>query len=275
MKDCEWIADLLRHGLLRPSFVPDRPQRELRELTRYRTTLIQARSAEVNRLQKTLEGANIKLAAVASSVVGKSARDMLEALVAGATDPAALAQLARGRLREKRPQLEQALRGNFAGHHQFLVAQHLAHLDYLDEAIERLNGEIGERLHPFDEVLEQLETIPGVGRRAAEIVVAEMGADLSRFPTAGHLAAWAGVAPGNNESAGKRRSGKTRKGNPHLRTLLVETGQAAGGRRRRTSRRSIGDWPPAAANGGRRWRWAIPFSASSTICSSGARPTRN
>jgi transposase len=228
VKDCEWIADLLRHGLLRPSFVPERPQRELRELTRYRTTLIQARSAEVNRLQKTLEGANIKLAAVASSIVGKSAREMLDALVAGATDPAALAQLARGRLREKLPQLEQALQGHFAAHQQFLVAQHLAHIDYLDEAIERLNLEIAERLRPFDEVLGQLETIPGVGRRAAEIVVAEMGTDLSRFPTVGHLAAWAGVAPGNNESAGKRRSGKTRKGNPHLRTLLVETGQAAG-----------------------------------------------
>ncbi len=227
-KDCEWIADLLRHGLLRPSFVPDRPQRELRELTRYRTTLIQARGAEVNRLQKTLEGANIKLAAVASSVVGKSAREMLDALVGGATDPAALAQLARGRLREKLPQLEQALRGHFAAHQQFLVAQHLAHIDYLDEAIERLSLEIGERLRPFDELLGRLETIPGVGRRAAEIVVAEMGTDLSRFPSVGHLAAWAGVAPGNNESAGKRRSGKTRKGNPHLRTLLVETGQAAG-----------------------------------------------
>jgi len=228
VKDCEWIADLLRHGLLRPSFVPDRPQRELRELTRYRTTLVRERSAEVNRLQKTLEGANIKLAAVASSIVGKSAREMLDALVAGAPDPAALAQLARGRLREKLPQLEQALRGHFAAHQQFLVAQHLAHIDYLDDAIERLSREIGERLRPFEEVLGQLETIPGMGRRAAEIVVAEMGTDLSRFPSVGHLAAWAGVAPGNNESAGKRRSGKTRKGNPHLRTLLVEAGQAAG-----------------------------------------------
>jgi transposase len=228
VKDCEWIADLLRHGLLRPSFVPDRPQRELRELTRYRTTLVQARSAEVNRLQKTLEGANIKLAAVASSIVGKSAREMLDALVAGATDPTVLAQLARGRLREKLPQLEAALCGQFAAHQQFLVAQQLAHIDYLDEAIERLSTEIGERLRPFEAELAQLETIPGVGRRAAEIVVAEIGTDLSRFPSVGHLAAWAGVAPGNNESAGKRRSGKTRKGNPHLRTLLVETGQAAG-----------------------------------------------
>ena len=228
VRDCEWLADLLRHGLLKPSFVPDRPQRELRELTRYRTTLVRARSAEVNRLQKTLEGANIKLAAVASSIVGKSAREMLDALVAGATDPAALAQLARGRLREKLPQLEQALRGHFAVHQRFLVAQQLAHIDYLDEAIERLSAEIGERLRPLEETLAQLETIPGVGRRAAEIIVAEMGTDMRRFPSAAHLAAWAGMAPGNDESAGKRRSGKTRKGNPHLRTLLVETGQAAG-----------------------------------------------
>ena len=228
VKDCEWLADLLRHGLLKPSFVPDRPQRELRELTRYRTTLVRERSAEVNRLQKTLEGANIKLAAVASSIVGKSAREMLDALVAGASDPAALAQLARGRLREKLPQLEQALQGHFAAHQRFLVAQQLAHLDYLDEAIERLSAEIGERLRPFEATLTQLETIPGVGRRAAEIIIAEMGTEISRFPSAAHLAAWAGMAPGNNESAGKRRSGKTRKGNPHLRTLLVETGQAAG-----------------------------------------------
>ena len=228
VKDCEWLADLLRHGLLKPSFVPDRAQRELRELTRYRTTLVGERSAEINRLQKTLEGANIKLAAVASSIVGKSAREMLDALVAGASDPAALAQLARGRLREKLPQLEQALQGQFAAHQRFLVAQQLAHLDYLDEAIERLSTEIAERLHPFEVTQTQLQTIPGVGRRAAEIIVAEMGTDISRFPSAGHLAAWAGMAPGNNESAGKRRSGKTRKGNPHLRTLLVETGQAAG-----------------------------------------------
>ena len=228
VKDCEWLADLLRHGLLKPSFVPDRAQRELRELTRYRTTLVGERSAEINRLQKTLEGANIKLAAVASSIVGKSAREMLDALVAGASDPAALAQLARGRLREKLPQLEQALQGQFAAHQRFLVAQQLAHLDYLDEAIERLSTEIAERLHPFEVTLTQLQTIPGVGRRAAEIIVAEMGTDISRFPSAGHLAAWAGMAPGNNESAGKRRSGKTRQGNPHLRTLLVETGQAAG-----------------------------------------------
>jgi transposase len=228
VRDCEWIADLLRHGLLKPSFVPDRPQRELRELTRYRTTLVRERTAEVNRLQKTLEGANIKLAAVASDIMGKSAREMVEALVAGDSDPAALAQFARGRLREKLPALEQALRGRFGAHQRFLVAQQLAHLDYLDEAIARVSAEIAERLRPFEDELTRLETIPGVGRRGAEIILAEIGTDMSRFPSAAHLAAWAGLAPGNNESAGKRQSGKTRKGSPYLRTLLVEAGQAAG-----------------------------------------------
>ncbi len=228
VRDCEWIADLLRHGLLRPSFVPERPQRELRELTRYRTTLVRERAAEVNRLEKTLEGANIKLAAVASDLRGRSARAMREALVADATDPAGLAQLARGRLREKRPQLEQALQGRCGAHQRFLVAQQLAHLDYLDEAIEQVSAEIEERLRPFEGALAQLDTIPGVARRGAEIIRAEIGPDRSRFPTAAHLAAWAGMAPGNNESAGKRRSGKTRKGSPYLRARLVEAAQAAG-----------------------------------------------
>ncbi len=228
VKDCEWIADLLRHGLLRPSFVPDRPQRELRELTRYRTTLVRERSAEVNRLQKTLEGANIKLAAVASNIVGRSGREMLKALVAGAAEPAALAQLARGRLREKLPQLEQALQGRFTGHQRFLVAQQLAHIDYLDEAIERVSAEIEERLRPLADNLVRLETIPGVGRRGAEILLAEIGSDMSRFPSAAQLAAWAGMAPGNHESAGKRLRSTTRKGSPALRALLVEAGYAAG-----------------------------------------------
>jgi len=228
VKDSEWIADLLRHGLLQPSYVPDRPQRELRELTRYRTTLVRERSAELNRLQKTLEGANIKLAGVASSLGGRSAREMLAALVAGERAPAVLADLARGRLREKRPQLEQALRGSFGPHQRFLVAQQLAHLEYLDEAIAQVSAEIAERLRPFEDALTRLQTIPGVGRRGAEILLAEIGTDLSRFPTAGHLAAWGGMAPGNHESAGKRRSGKPRRGSPYLRALLVEAGQAAG-----------------------------------------------
>jgi len=228
VKDAEWIADLLRLGLLRASFIPARPQRELRELTRYRTSLVQERSAEVNRLQKTLEGANIKLSSVATDIMGKSGRDMLAALVAGRSDAAALAQLARGKLREKLPQLEKALRGQFAAHQRFLVAQQLAHIDGVDEIIERVSAEIAERVQPFEEAIDQVDTVTGIGRRTAEVLVAEVGTDLTRFRTAGHLASWAGLCPGNNESAGKHHGGKTRKGSPWLRAALVEAAKAAG-----------------------------------------------
>jgi transposase len=228
VKDCEWIADLLRHGLLRASFVPDRPQRELRELTRYRTSLLGERTAAANRLQKTLEGANIKLASVATNVLGKSGREMLNALVGGTTDATVLADLAKGKLRAKLPELERALAGRFGPHQRFLIAEQLAHLDFLDEAIDRVSAEIAERLRPCATEVERLDTIPGVGRRTAEVLVAELGADLDRFPSAAHLASWAGMCPGNHESAGKRLSGRTRKGNPWLRAALVEAGQAAG-----------------------------------------------
>jgi transposase len=228
VRDCEWLAQLLRHGLVRGSFVPDRPQRELRELTRYRTSLVAERTAEVNRLQTTLEGANLKLGAVAPNVLGVSGRAMLEQVVAGETDPAVLAELARGRLRQKLPQLEQALSGRVAAHHRFLLAHHLAHLDYLDERIAQVSDEIAARLRPLDDALARLDTIPGVGRRTAEVLVAEIGTDLTRFPSARHLTSWAGLCPGNHESAGKRASGRTRTGNPALRTALVEAGRAAG-----------------------------------------------
>jgi transposase len=228
VKDCEWIADLLRHGLLHASFVPDRPQRELRELTRYRTTLIRERAAEANRLQKTLEGANIKLGSVATDVLGVSGRHMLAALVAGTSDPTSLAELARGKLRDKLPLLERALTGRVGAHQRFLLAQQLAHLESLDELIERLNTEVSERLRPFVTALARLDTIPGVGPRTAETLVAELGTDLHRFPTAAHLASWAGMCPGNYESAGKRGRGTTRKGDPWLRTALIEAAQAAG-----------------------------------------------
>ena len=228
-KDAEWIADLLRHGLLKPSFVPDRPQRELRELTRYRTSLIQERSAEANRPQKVLEGANIKLGDVATNVLGRSARQMLEAIAAGATeaDATALAQLARGRLREKIPQLERALVGRVAPHQRFMLAQQLAHIDFLDETIERVSREIEERLRPFDDLLVNLDAIPGVGRRTGETLLAETGTAMHRFSSAAHLASWAGMCPGHDESAGKRRSGKTRKGSPALRHALTEAAHAA------------------------------------------------
>ena len=227
VKDAEWIADLLRHGLVKPSFVPDREQRELRELVRYRTSLIQERTSSANRLHKILEGANIKLASVASDILGRSGREMLEALVAGDTDVTAMAELARGKMRDKRAALERALAGRFGPHQRFLVAEVLAHIDFLDETIQRVSGEIGERERPFEEVLERLDTIPGVGRRTAEIVIAEVGPDIRRFPTAGHLASWAGLCPGQDEGAGKRRSGKTRKGNRWLRGALVEAAHSS------------------------------------------------
>jgi len=227
VKDCEWLADLLRHGLLRASFVPERPQRELRELTRYRTTLVRERASEINRLQKTLEGANIKLGNVATDITGVSGRHIMQALVAGQTDINLLADLARGRLRDKLPQLQRALVGRFGSHQRFLLAQQLAHLESLEELIEQLDREVEQRLRPFAEVISRLDTIPGWGRRTAENVLAEIGLDMTRFPTAPHLASWAGMCPGNNESAGKRKTGKTRKGDPWLRSALIEAAHAS------------------------------------------------
>jgi transposase len=226
--DAAWLAELLAHGLLKASFVPERGQRELRELTRYRTSLIRDRTREVNRLQKTLEGANIKLGDVASDIMGLSARQMLSAMVAGNTDPQQLARLAKGRMKEKIPQLQQALVGSFGEHQRFLVALQLAHIEELETLIAQLDEQVRERLGPFDEALERLDAIPGIGRRTAEAVVAEIGTDMSRFPTAKHLASWAGMCPGNHRSAGKRKSGKTRKGSPWLKSALTEAAHAAG-----------------------------------------------
>jgi transposase len=226
--DAEWLAELLRHGLLAPSFVPDRPARELRELTRYRSSLVRERTAEVNRLQKTLEGANIKLASVVSDVTGVSARAMLGELLAGHDDAAALAELAMGQLRRKRADLERALTGRVSAHQRFMLTQHLAHIDGLDEQIATVGAEIEDRLRPFDAALTILDSIPGIGRWSAQVILAEIGTDMSRFPTAGHLASWAGMCPGHDESAGKRRSGKTRKGSPWLRVTLTEAAYAAG-----------------------------------------------
>jgi len=227
VKDAAWIAGLLRHGLLRPNFVPDRPQRELRDLTRTRTTLIDERSAAVNRVQQVLEDANIKLAGVATDIMGVSGRAILAALIGGEAGAAAMADLARGKLRRKREALERALSGRMDAHHRLLVGIHLEQIDGLDEAIDRLSAEIATRLRPFESDLTRLETIPGVGRRTAEILAAEMGLDMSRFPNAGHLASWAGMCPGVHESAGKRKSGKRREGNKALRRALTEAAQAA------------------------------------------------
>jgi transposase len=226
--DAQWLAELLRHGLLAPSFVPERPARELRELTRYRSSLVHERTAETNRLQKTLEGANIKLASVVSEVTGVSARAMLAELIAGQEDTAVLAELAQGALRRKRVELAQALTGRMGSHQRFMVAQHLAHIDALDEQITTVSAEIAERLHPFESELTLLDSIPGIGRWSAEIILAEIGSDMGRFPTAGHLASWAGMCPGHDESGGKRRSGRTRKGSAALRVTLTEAAYAAG-----------------------------------------------
>jgi transposase len=231
VRDCEWIADLLRHGLLRASFVPERPQRELRELTRYRTTLVRERAAERNRIQKTLEGAGIKLGDVASDVFGVSGRRMLEALVGGTTDPAVLAALAQGPLRDKLPQLERALAGQVGPHQRFLLARQLTHLDDLETVIEQLSAEITERLRPFQAQLARLDAIAGVGQRTAEVILAEIGPEVARFPSAAHLASWAGLCPGNHQSAGKRKSGQTGKGDVWLRAALIEAAHAASRRK--------------------------------------------
>jgi transposase len=227
VKDAEWIANLLQHGLLRPSFIPSPAQRQWRDLTRYRTHLIEERARITNRLQAVLEDANIKLAAVVTDVRGVSARAMLEALVAGETDAATLSELARGRLRVKRELLAQALAGRFTAHHAFLVTEHLSHLDYLEEAITRTSSEIEQRLQDEQASIELLDTVPGISRRSAEILLAELGTDLSRFPSAKHLASWAGMCPGNQETGGRRLSGKTRKGNAWLRQVLIEIAHVA------------------------------------------------
>lgn len=225
--DAEWIADLLRHGLLKGSFIPSALLRELRDLTRYRTKLGDERKSEVNRLQKVLEDANIKLASVASDVMGVSGRAILNELVQGNTEPALLAELAKGRLREKQDQLEKALQGTLKPHHRFMLAQHLSHIDFLDEAIERLDAQIGAQMRPFEATIQRWDSLPGINRRIAEIIIAEVGADLKPFENADHLASWAGMCPGNNKSAGKRFSGKTRKGSKWLRRALIEAAHGA------------------------------------------------
>jgi transposase len=225
--DAAWIAQLVAHGLVRPSFIPPKEIRELREVTRYRKAVIQERSREAQRLHKTLEGAGIKLSCVASDILGVSGRDMLQGLIAGTHDPDILAELARGRLRKKLPALRKALTGWFSPTHRIIVSELLAHLEYLDESIERLSNDIASMIAPFAVAIDLLDTIPGVNRRTAEVLLAEIGPDMSRFPSSGHLASWAGMCPGNNESAGKRFSGKTRKGSKWLRTALVESAEAA------------------------------------------------
>jgi len=225
--DSEWLAMLCECGLLRASFVPPPLIAELRDLTRYRKKLIEERSRETQRIQKLLEDAGIKLDSVVSDILGVSARQMLEALIAGVRDSEALAELAHTRMRAKIPQLRRALEGRFGAHHALMLRMHLDHVDQLSANIERLDLEVDRVIRPFSEQLRHLITIPGVGRRTAEVIVAEVGVDMRRFATAGHLASWAGMCPGNHESGGKRRSGKARKGNRALRAALCEAAWSA------------------------------------------------
>lgn len=227
VKDAEWIAGLLRHGLLQGSYIPSRDQRELRELIRYRRSLIEERAREINRIQKVLEGANIKLSSIASDILGKSGRAMIEAMIAGEQDPEILSELAQRRLKKKKADLQRALNGLIGPHQRLMLKTQLRHIDFLSDEIKRLDEEIKERMLPFDEDLELLDTIPGVGRRTAEQILAETGTNMDQFPSAAHLCSWAGLSPGNNESAGKRKSGRTRKGNQKLRSALVEAARAA------------------------------------------------
>lgn len=221
VKDAEWIAELLQHGLLRASFVPDRGQRELRDLLRYRRTLIEQRADEVKRVQKLLEAANIKLASVAADVLGVSGREMLEGLIAGTENAASLAELARGRMRGKVRQLTEALEGSFGPHQRLMLRHHLDLIDFHDAKLKQLNAEVAERMRPFQAALDHLDAIPGLGQRTAQEIVGEIGTDMSRFPSDRHIASWAKLSPGNNESGGKKRPGRTGKGGP-IRHIMIQ-----------------------------------------------------
>ncbi len=227
VSDAAWLAELLEHGLLRGSFVPPAEIRELRDLTRYRKRLIQTHTSEAQRIEKTLEDAGIKLDVVASDILGVSGRAMLDALVAGERDPEVLAGMAKGRLRAKIPQLQEALRGRFGTHHALIIGVAIDHVRQIEAAIATLDRRIDEVISPFAAARDRLDTITGVGKRAAEVIIAEIGADMSRFPTPGHLASWAGMCPGNNITGGKRRSGHTQHGDVWLRDVLTECAWAA------------------------------------------------
>jgi transposase len=227
LSDAEWLADVAAHGMVRPSLVPPPEIRELRELTRYRKTQVDTRAREIQRLEKVLQDAGIKLTSVASGVWSASSRQMIEALIAGERDSRVLAQMAKGVMRNKIDRLEEALEGNFGTHHGLVCRQVIDHLDFLDRSIATLTADICARLVPFEAKVTLLTSIPGVSAVTAQVMIAETGGDMSAFPTAGHLCAWAGVAPASHESAGKRRPAGTRKGSPWLRRALIEAARAA------------------------------------------------
>ncbi|AFM40480.1 transposase [Desulfosporosinus acidiphilus SJ4] len=228
VKDSEWIADLLRHGLLNGSFIPKREQRELKELVRYRRSMVQERARELNRIQKVLEGANIKLASVISDIDGKSSRRMLDMLISGCTDVQSIADKVLRQMRKKISQIEEALRGFMGDHQKIMLRMMLKHIDILEEQVLTLDREIQARMKPVYEQVSLIDSIPGVGERSAQIIIAEIGTNMNQFPSASHLASWAGLCPGNNESAGKRKSGKTRKGSDILKATLIECAKVAG-----------------------------------------------
>jgi transposase len=255
VRDAAWLAQLLECGLLTPSFVPPRPIRELRDVTRYRRRLCEEVGRETQRLQKLLEDAQVKLDTVVSDILGVSARLILEAMCAGERDPDVLADFAQRKLRAKIPRLRQAVPGRFSDHHAVLVRELIGHIDYLESTIARLDQRVDELISPFAAQRDLLMTIPGIKKRNAEIVIGEIGVDMTRFATAAHLASWAGMCPGNNESAGKHRSGKSRHGDPWLQSALVEAGWAAS--RTRNSSMQAMFWRIAKRRGSERATYAV------------------
>ncbi|MCM3588955.1 IS110 family transposase [Mesobacillus maritimus] len=230
VKDAEWIAKLLRHGLLKASYIPDRNQRELRELVRYRRSIIEERARQHNRIQKVLEGANIKLGSVVSDVMGVSARDMLNAIAEGEDDPEKLANFARRTMKKKKEELALALKGYINSHQRLMLKTILKHIDFLTEQIEMLDQEVAQRVSTYQEDIERLDSIPGIATRMAEQILSEIGTDIKKqFPSAAHMCSWAGLVPGHNESAGKRKSSKTKKGNKYLRSALTEAAHSVRG----------------------------------------------
>lgn len=227
VKDAEWIAQLLQCGLLKASYIPDRNQRELREIARYRKSLVEERARELNRLEKTLQGANIKLSSVVSDINGKSSRNILNALTGEGLTEENIDSALKGTLRKKRDEILRVCDGFLSPLQRKLVRAILDHIDDMTKRIQDIDDIINGQMKGYEEAIQKLEQIPGIGKRSAEVILAEIGLDMSRFPTAGHLAAWSGLAPGNNESAGKRKSGRTRKGNPTLKTTLIQCAKTA------------------------------------------------